>query len=129
MPEMFQHRLLRERPLGSKEGDFERFLLCEARRHDFTEEPDDLFVAQWTLIARNDLAEHLRLSLGLIELDGAQCLCALLGEPHFLRQLRALVEKLVNALVDPIDALANRSQVSRRRIRLPLRSCADSLSS
>ncbi len=123
VPEVLQHRLLRERPLRPEECDFERLLLREAGGHDLAEQPYDLLVAQRPLIARDDVAQHLRLALGLVELDGAQLVRALLRYADLLCELRALVEERVDLLVDPIDVRANRAQVRSGRARLALRCC------
>ena len=66
--EVLEHRRLRERALRSEVRDLERLLLREAGRHQLAEQPHHFFVAQRPFVALDDLAQHLRLALGPIEL-------------------------------------------------------------
>src|SRR5437762_2213008 len=52
-------------------------------------------------------------ALAAIEIHRAAV--AALGNPHLLREARALVDQRVNALIDRVDALAHLLQVERRR--------------
>jgi len=110
--EVLEHRLLRERALGTEESDLERLLLRKARRHDLAEQPRDLLVAQRPLVALQRLAQHLRLALRLVEVGGAQPRGAL-RVADLLRVLGALVQQLVNAPIDVVDAVANGVKLMR----------------
>ena len=103
---MLQHCLLRERAFRTEERDFERLLLREAGGHDLAKQSRDLFVAQRSLVALQRIAQHLRFALGFVEVGGAQAFRAL-GLADLLRELRALVQEVVNATIDVIDAIAD----------------------
>jgi hypothetical protein len=56
MTELLEHGLLRERAFGPEEAHLQRFLLCQAGRHDFPKQARHFFIAQWPLVALQDLA-------------------------------------------------------------------------
>jgi hypothetical protein len=67
--EVLEHGRLRESAFGAQERDLERLLLGEAGGHDLAEQPCDFLIAQRPAIARERLAQNLRLALGAVEID------------------------------------------------------------
>jgi hypothetical protein len=115
MTEMLEHRRLREGALRTEEGHLEGLLLRKARRHDLAEQAHDFFVTQRTLIAAHRVAQHLRFTLGPVEihhLAGGR-----LGNAHLLGQSRPLVDEPVDTRIDGIDAFADGLQVDAGRHR------------
>src|SRR5438552_205487 len=105
MAEMSQDRCLCEGALGSEERHLQRLLLREACWHDLAEEAQDFLVPQRTRVALTGHAEHLGLTLGPIEVDSPTL--AGLGNTNPLRQTRAVIDQLMDLLVDRIDLTTN----------------------
>src|SRR5258708_8228053 len=98
-PEVLQSRALTEGPLGPQVGDRERTLERQARRHDFAKQQRRGLRRERSRVALLDAAQDLRLALGAI------------GLPHLeradgARELRALVDRFEDAVVDAVDCLA-----------------------
>jgi hypothetical protein len=70
--EVLQHGRLRERAFRSQVRDLQRLLLREAGRHELTEQPHHLFVAQRSVVAFHNFAQDLRFPLGAIEICRAR---------------------------------------------------------
>src|SRR3569833_970962 len=101
MPEMAQHRALRECPFGAQESYFQRLLLREAGGHDLAEQPQDLLVPQRAVITLAGHTQNLRLALRPVKVDRASLLG--LRDAHELRQARTVTDELVDLLVDRVD--------------------------
>ena len=67
--EVLEHGGLGESAFGAQERDLERLLLGEAGGHDLAEQACDFLIAQRPAIARERLAQNLRLALGAVEID------------------------------------------------------------
>ncbi|MNR40795.1 hypothetical protein D3C85_1591200 [compost metagenome] len=67
MAEVLHGRRLSEGAFRAEISHFQRLLERQARRHDFTEQPRHLFVAQRPLVALHDTLEHLSFALRTIE--------------------------------------------------------------
>ena len=91
--------------LRTEEGHLERLLLREARRHDFPEEPQNLLVAQWTLVAGQGFAQHFSFTLRTVEVDRASR--GSFGDADSLRVARPLADQLVDARIDRVDPRAD----------------------
>jgi hypothetical protein len=85
-----------------------RLLLGQAGRHDLAEQPQDLLVAQRTLVPLARHAQHLRLAFRAVEIHGVAV--GVLGHAHLARETRAFVQQPVDARVDVIDFRAQASQ-------------------
>src|SRR6185369_15825779 len=113
--EVLEHGGLRERAFWPEIGDFERFLWREACRHQLAEQTHHLFVAQRSLIAVDDLAQHLRLALWTIELRRRG---EALEHADLFRAARASGDQLLDVGVDLVDRAA---QALQRRVAVGLR--------
>src|ERR1700693_2651934 len=98
---MLEHGRLGESALGAEEGHFQRFLLCQAGRHDLAEQPHDLLVAQRAGIAFERAAQDFGLALRTIEID--RVAVSVLGNAGPLRESRSLIEQRVQLFVDRVD--------------------------
>jgi len=100
MAEMLEHGGLRERAFGAQVRHLERLLLGETRGHELAEQPHHLLVAQRSLVAFYDPAQHLRLAFRAIELRGV---LQALDDADLLRVPCALGDEALDALVDGVD--------------------------
>ena len=127
MTEMLEHRLLRERAFRPEERDLERLLLRQARGHDLAEQPHDFFVAQRSFVAFDAPCAAPALRVRACRSRP----CSGLRRAWTSRpaaRTGALVEQFVDALVDAVDALADRAELAAwRRSALLLRSLAPAL--
>ncbi len=108
VPEVLEHRLLRERALGAEVADLQRVLLRQAGGHDLAEQAQDFLVAQravLVLVALQRQAQHLRLALRAVEVD--RVARGVLRHADLLREVRALVDQRVQLRVDAVDPLAD----------------------
>ena len=118
MTEVLHRRSLAEGALGAEVGDLERVLQGQAGRHDFAEQPRHFLVAQRALVALHDALEHLGLALGAIEHRRLAILELLHLHPrHFFGAARAVADQLEDALIEVVDAQAQRLQLLFRHIR------------
>src|SRR5512134_3649360 len=102
---MLEDGRLRESAFGSEVRDLQRLLLREAGRHELAKQPHHLFVTQRPVVAIDDLAQHLRLALRAVVLDG---LCQPFDDADFPREPRALGDEGLDPLVDGVDLAAER---------------------
>ena len=103
--EVLQHGSLGEGAFRTQERHLERFLLRQTGGHDFAKQARDLLVAQRALVALQGLAQHVRFALGTVEID--RLAARGLGDADQLSEARPLVEQLLDARIDRIDALAD----------------------
>ena len=108
MAEMLERGGLRERALGPEITHLERLFLREAGGHDLAEQPQDFLGAQRTLVPLARHAQHLRLALGAVEVDGVAV--GVLGDADLARELRAVVEQRVDARIHAVDLRAQRGE-------------------
>src|SRR6185503_7017834 len=121
--EVLEDGRLRERAFGAEISDLQRLLLREARRHELAKQPHHLLVAQRPVVAVDDLAQHLRLALRAVVLDG---LLQPFEDADFLGQPRTLGDQRLNSLVDGVDLAAQRRErvaVADRHGRRECRKC------
>ena len=86
---------------------FQRLLQRQARRHDFTEQPRHLFVAQRPLVALHHTLEHLGFTLGAVEHRHFAFRQGRHFHPgHFLGAARALTDQFKDLLVQTVNAYA-----------------------
>ena len=71
----------------------------------------DFLGAQRTLVPVARHAQHLRLALGAVEVDGVAV--GVLGDADLAGELRAVVEQAVDARIDGVYLLAQRVEVRR----------------
>ncbi len=109
-------------PSGPRKADLERLFLREAGGHDFAEQAQDFFGAQRTLVALAGHAQHLRLALRPVEIDGVAI--GMLGDADLAREPRAVVEQLVDARIHGVDFTAQFHDVERWRARCGQRAFA-----
>jgi hypothetical protein len=95
----------------SPEGDGHRLLEREAGRHDLAEDVRDLGRRQRPVVARHHATQHLRLTLGAIEVHLPRLRVAVRGQQlrllhlgDLLRTLGAPVQQLLQLQVDAISA-------------------------
>src|SRR5207237_4145194 len=93
--EVIEHRGLSEGAFGTEERHLERLLLRKTRRHDLTEQAQDLRIAQQPGVARLGLPQHLRFALRAIEIHRPRA--ARLRDPDLLREARPLVDQRAGA--------------------------------
>ena len=109
---------LRERALGPEVADLERLFLREAGGHDLAEQAQDFLGAQRTLVPLARHAQHLRLALRAVEIDGVAV--GVLGDADLAREARAVVEQLVDARIHGVDlaraALRGRAAAASRAV-------------
>ena len=74
MTEMLAHGLLAEGALGAEKADLQRILLRQAGRHDLAEQPHHLGIRQRPVVAIDHHAQHVRLALGPVIVDGRKAL-------------------------------------------------------
>ncbi len=106
---VFVYGCLGERPFRAEEADLERFLLCQARRHDLAEQAQHFFVPQRPLVTLEDLAQDLGLAFRAVVVDRRRQLA--LGHTDLLRKTCPFVDQRLYLLVDLIDAATNLPQV------------------
>ena len=102
-------------PSGPEEADLQRLLLGQAGRHDFAEQAHQHVVRQRAVIAVEHLAQHLRLALRPVVVDGR--LERPLGLADLLRPAGAFGDQGLDLPVDAVDALARLGQRGRGRLQ------------
>ena len=111
--EVLHGRRLGKRTLRTEISNLQRLLKRQARRHDFTEQPRHLFVAQRPLVTLHHAFEHLSFTLGAVEhrhfafSEGRHLHpCHFLGAPRtFTDQLQDFLIQAVNAYTQGLELL------------------------
>src|ERR1700733_10859880 len=113
MPEMSQDRGLGERTLRSQESHLQGLLLREAGGHDLAEQPQDLLIAKRSGVALAGHAQHLRFTLGAVEVD--RTALTRLRDADQLRETRPIVDEAVDLFVDGVDLPADFLEIQSGR--------------